>query len=424
MKKTVNLIRLIAVVIGAFLLAFAGPLQASSAQSTPPATLPKQPMLLGLNYPQPYWKDNEKLALGKLPIGIVRWGGGPSDTNENPMPIVHRFLTDISAIHNAQALYQLPFLYEQPSDEARQIQAINIDQKMGIKYWEIGNEPEYFESSHHDHTTIDDYLKQWRADAQAILAVDPTITLVGPDVSLKLTPLVQTAREWQWFDAFIKANGDLISAVSFHFYPFYPHGADDITPEAIFANADQFGKSLVNLRTYLHDTLKRDLPLFINEISLSNVGGGNNTNPAGLFAGLWLADMIGISAQQGVAAIMPWTAVRTSGLSFLDENAAPRPTYYAVQAYAGLGATVETPDGLPDGVHGYRSKADSGETIEVLINRTAKPISLTVTGTAITLGAYSMSRLHFDATGKLTDGTTFGQSEFNAQQPPSDLLHP
>ena len=394
---------------------------AQTAAPTVDASSNSQPMLLGVNYAQPFWQDSEKAVLGKLPLGIVRWGGNPSDFNGSLVPQVQRFVSEVRAIHNAEPLYQVPFLYSLPNDGAQQVRRVNIEAKLGIKYWEIGNEPELFQASHHDDTSLEDYLKQWRADAQAMLAVDPSIIMVGPDVSLKLTPLVKTSRDWQWFDAFIKTNGDLIKVVTFHFYPY---GKEAITPDAVFANADEFAQSLATLRSYLHDTLKRDLPLMITEINLSYLGGSNtNTNPGGLFAGLWMADIIGISAQQGVAGIMPWTAVRNQGLSLVGDDGSLHPTYYAVQDFAGLGPKVNTPDGLPTGVHGYYSQNDSGESIEVLINRTNQPASYTVAGTTLSLKPYSLTRLHFDAGGKLDTGTTYSQTEFDANKPPSDALH-
>lgn len=417
MHKKLVAFRPFCALLGVLCLTFAG----RPVQQTPPAT-PGQPMRLGVNYFAGLWHPNEQTLLGYLPLGIVRWGGDASDTSENPTGLIKRFVSDARATHNAEPLYQVPFLFgESPADEARQVQDVNITDKLGIKYWEIGNEPELFQAVMHQNVALDDYLTGWRADAKAMLAVDPTITLVGPDVSMGLAPIDKSSRAWQWFDAFIKANGDMIGVVSLHFYPY---SDADQSPDAIFNNVDTFAQNLTMLRSYLHDTLKRDLPLMINETNLSAQGGGGNISDSGLYAGLWLADLLGTSAQQGVAAVMVWDAVRNGAFSLLDDSGTPRPTFYALQAYTGLGSTVDTPAGLPIGVHGYHSQADSGEAIEVLINRTAQPISISIGNTSITLGAYSFTRLHFDAAGKLMDGTTYGQAEFNAQHPPSDALHP
>ena len=64
------------------------------------------------------------------------------------------------------------------------------------------------------------------------------------------------------------------------------------------------------------ETLKRDVPLMITEINLNwnpAVNAGNHGGSS-LFAGLWMAEIIGISADQGLAAVLPWTAVRGDGL--------------------------------------------------------------------------------------------------------------
>ncbi len=424
MTRKFGFLRPLFTVAGAFLLIFTGirfQAQTPSAPPSTPSASPAQPMMLGLNYYGTLWKDNEKALLANLPLSIARWGGNSSDITENPYGLVKRFIDDGHSAHGSVPLYQVPFLFgERPQDEAKQVTDINISNKAGIVYWEIGNEPELFGSSHNQKVSLDDYLKGWRADAQAMLAADPSIRLVGPDVSLNTTPIDKTSRAWQWFDGFIKANGDLIQVVSIHFYPY---GNQDLTPDDIFANTDLFAKNLTILRQYLHDTLKRDLPLWINETNISYESAGNtNVKPDGLFAGLWLADIIGISAEQGVGAVIPWTSVRNGGLSVLDDTGNPRPTYYAMQMFSGLGATVEMPTGLPDGVQGYSSKVDSGTAMEVLINRTDKPIPVTIGDTTVTLGAYSMTHLSFDASGRLTNGTTYGQAEYDAKQPPSDAL--
>ena len=417
MDRKVARIRSFCALIGIFCLTFS----THATQQTPPADA-GQPMLLGVNYAANLWHPNERTLLGELPLGIVRWGGDDSDKVENPTPFVKQFVADARAAHNAEPLYQVPFLFgESPADEARQVQDVNITNKLGIKYWEIGNEPELFQAVMHQNVALEDYLSGWRADAQAMLAADPTITLVGPDVSMNLAPIDKSSRAWQWFDAFIKANGDMIGVVSLHFYPY---SDADQTPDAIFSGVDTYAQNLTMLRSYLHDTLKRDLPLMINETNLSAQGGGGNINDSGLYAGVWLADLLGASAQQGVAAVTVWDAVRNGVFSLLSDSGTPRPTYYAMQAYAGLGPTVDTPPGLPTGVHGYHSQADSGEAIDVLINRTAQPIPYSAGNVLITLGAYSFTRLHFDASGKLVDGSTYGQAEFNGQHPPSDALHP
>lgn len=418
MRKSFVLLRRQVALLGVFCLTFAG----HPAQQTPPATsTPAQPMLLGVNYYAGLWSPNETTVLGYLPISIVRWGGDASDTGENSTGLVKVFLNNIGAVHNAQPLYQIPFLNESPADEARQVIDINLTNKMGIKYWEIGNEPELFQSVMQQNVSLNDYLKGWRADAQAMLAADPSISLVGPDVSLNLTPIDKSSRAWQWFDAFIKANGDLIKIVTIHFYPFTD---TDQSLDTIFGNAALLAQNLAMLRSYLHDTLQRDVPLMITETNLNaHDSSSQNISDSGLYAGLWLADTIGTAAQQGVAAVLVWDAVRNGSFSLLSDTGAQRPTFYALQAYTGLGSTVDTPAGLPPGVHGCHSQASSGESIEVLINTTAQPVPFSVGGKSITLGAYSITRLHFDVSGKLADGTTYGQTEFKAQHPASDALH-
>src|SRR5579859_2087840 len=113
MRKKAAAFRQFCALLGIFCLTFAG----RPAQQTPPAQ-PGQPMLLGVNYAANLWHPNERTLLSDLPLGIVRWGGDDSDKVENPSPLVKQFVTDARTIHNAEPLYQVPFLFgESPADE-------------------------------------------------------------------------------------------------------------------------------------------------------------------------------------------------------------------------------------------------------------------------------------------------------------------
>ncbi len=388
---------------------------------------PKAP-LWGVNYYAYFWHDDEKAVLNQLPLKIVRWGGNDADSSKLD-PNLAAFFVKTMHSQNIEPILQLSVFLYKPEEAADLVKQINVDQKLGLKYWSVGNEPEYFKSSHQNDITVDDYIKKWHEMVQAMLKVDPSIQIVGPDSSLRMSTLDKTDRPWQWFDPFIQANGDLLNVVAIHFYPFYEAPA---TRDDVLKNPDLFAKNLATLRTYLHDNLKRDLPLMITEINLnSNPGVSDDHGSSSIFAGLWLAEIYGISAQQGVAAILPWTAVRNQTASLIDSMGKPRPTFYAMQAFADFGTSLADAKSAVDGVKLYASGSDQG-IIAVLVNRNGNDVTLklgsdvsfgasSVQAGSVTLGAYSFTRLHFDATGKLVDGTTYGQKEFTDGAAPTPL---
>jgi len=390
------------------------------------AATPSAPIRLGVNYYLGLWHDDEREVLGKLPLGYVRFGGNESDQRNADISVIQRFVKETREIKNAEPIYQISALKTSPEQAAEIVRLANVEKKLGIKYWSIGNEPNIFKETHQNDMTIEQFNAVWRACAKAMLAVDPSIVIVGPDVSQMPVPSQPGDKLWRWFDAFIKANGDMVGVVAFHYYPF---GTDPATPERITAAPDIFAKNLTELRNYLRETLKRDVPLMITEINLNwnpAVNAGNHGGSS-LFAGLWMAEIIGISADQGLAAVLPWTAVRGDGLSIIDTMARPRPTYYALQFYADYGTPIREQAQVPDGVKAYVSTLPNGEVIAIAVNRTDRPVTFKSglkEPAKFTLGPYSMTRYHVTsvkADAKILEGMTYGQTEFKAGSGPTAI---
>jgi len=65
-----------------------------------------------------------------------------------------------------------------PEQAAELVRYANIEKGYGIRYWSIGNEPDLFTDY-----TVEELNREWRAIALAMEAVDPSIILIGPEVS-------------------------------------------------------------------------------------------------------------------------------------------------------------------------------------------------------------------------------------------------
>lgn len=98
------------------------------------------------------------------------------------------------------------------------MQYTNAEQDYGVRYWSIGNEPSLYD----DYDT-ERYNAEWRTFAEAMLAVDPDILLIGPDTHQYTgDPAADPKDEagHDWLREFLLANGDLVDIVAVHRYPF------------------------------------------------------------------------------------------------------------------------------------------------------------------------------------------------------------
>src|SRR5262249_48660343 len=143
-----------------------------------------------------------------------------------------------------------------------------------------------------------DYCASFREYATAMKAADPTIQILGPELSWKYIA------GNDWLTPFLDGRGDVVDIVSVHRYPFAPH---ETTVAAAFgdaapcrgvigaprANRDQHGLTATPLAlteehiTYDGDPAKSTLP----------------ASPQTFYAGLWVADNLGVALEEGL-----WTA--------------------------------------------------------------------------------------------------------------------
>src|SRR5690606_18753709 len=113
---------------------------------------------------------------------------------------------------------------------ARLVNYANVENDYDIRYWYIGNEPSLF-----DDYDVARLNREWRAIAEAMLAVDPDIVLIGPEPHqwnglANATLLDDNGVEW--VTGFLEANGDLVDIVAVHRYPFPRSDSDPSTTVA------------------------------------------------------------------------------------------------------------------------------------------------------------------------------------------------
>lgn len=246
------------------------------------------------------------------------------------------------------------YLDRTPADAAETVRYLNIEKGYGVRLWAIGNEAPYFYAEE----TPTHYAAAWREFAQAMLAVDPSIVLVGPDFSqfgpaslALIRSDVAEAREWTRI--FLEANGDLLGLVTFHRYPFPLRGGlEGPTVAGLRPIAAEFDATIPELRAMIRETTGRDIPIGLTEVnSDSNKSIAGEATPDSPFAAVWLADVIGRFIRHGepVVAQYAFQTRDSRGGWGLLERTRLRPQYYVYQLYRLFGdeqvyAATDAPD--------------------------------------------------------------------------------
>jgi hypothetical protein len=223
-----------------------------------------------------------------------------------------------------------------PEQAAEMVEYVNITKGYGVKYWSIGNEPNLFD----DYTT-EQHNRDWRAIADAMLAIDPTITLVGPDTSqfTGVDSYEGLARAHDFLREFLRANGDMIDIVAVHRYPF-PQGNTRATVDQLRQDAHTWDDIIANLRQIVRDETGEDLPIAITEANSdwsSNIGG--EATPDSHFNAIWWSAVLGtlINNQVDMVAYFNLQTSDQLGGHGLLARYELRPTYYVYQLYQHFG---------------------------------------------------------------------------------------
>ena len=273
-------------------------------------------------------------------IQFLRFPGGRWGDQNDIRPVQIDVFMKILSLVGAEPLIHARLENGTPEAAAELVQHTNIENDYNVRYWSIGNEPNLF-----DDYTVEDLNREWRPIAEAMLEVDPSIVLIGPDVSQwngipdVLPPDINGE---DWLTGFLEVNGDLIDVVSIHRYPFPRSMANPITtiPE-MRANIPEWGELIPRLRQVVEESTGRtDLRLAITEASShwSNVQFGEAT-PDSHFHAIWWAAALGQLIEDGVDMVNYYelqTLTDRGGWGMLEKYDV-RPAYYVYQLFQHFG---------------------------------------------------------------------------------------
>jgi hypothetical protein len=258
-----------------------------------------------------------------------------------------------------------------PEEAAELVQVANQELDLNVKYWSIGNEPELYG----DYDTIR-YNQEWRQIAEAMLAVDPEILFIGPDVTqFTGNPASDPQDEngLYWIDEFLKSNGDLVDIISIHRYPFPKSLASQaITRQELYDSVEEWDSIIPALRSKVLELTGKELPVAVTEVNShwTNVT-GQEASPDSFANAIWWADVLSRMIDQDVEIVTFFSLQSNASIgSFgLFERYDTRPTYYVYQLYQQMGSRKIFASSPDDNVTAIASQCVDGDITLLFVNR-------------------------------------------------------
>ena len=266
-----------------------------------------------------------------------------------------------------------------PANAAESVKYANVTKGYAVKYWGIGNEADLYANDDPSYT-VDKYDADWREFAQAMRAVDPSIKLIGPDVSqftANPTDAFMKARV-AWMSSFLKANGDLVDIVSIHRYPLPKDINAPITVDDLRAGGKEWDQIIPALRTLIKTQTGKDLPVAVTEINSSWVANnGTDWSMDSHMNAIWFADVLGRLIEQKVLMVDQFAIATQYGIvGGLGVN----PIYYDYLMYGQFGTKLVRSASDDPLVSVYASKRSDGTLAVMIVNLSAtaqtKPITI------------------------------------------------
>ena len=132
-------------------------------------------------------------------ISVVRWPGGSwGDRNNLQGYQIDQFVAFCQQI-GAEPSISVRLMEGTPEAAAELVRYANVEKGYDIRFWSIGNEPTLFADYLHEPYDVERFNQEWRAIAEAMLAEDPEIQLIGPELhqygaDLASTPKIHRAK--------------------------------------------------------------------------------------------------------------------------------------------------------------------------------------------------------------------------------------
>ena len=320
------------------------------------------------------------VALDVMPLAenggftVLRFPGGAWTDTVDMKPFQIDQLIAFSKQVGAMPTISVRMLGGKPETAAELVRYTNIQKKYGVTYWSIGNESNLYtqlQQVDYDYTA-ENLNKDWRAIALAMKAADPTIKIMGPELSqwnnsYETTPKDSAKRDWM--TEFLKANGDLVDVVSVHRYPMFSPTNGPVTVQQLRENTRKWVAEVQYLRDLIREIVGRDLPIAITEVNSDpSAVALQEVSPDSFYNAIWYADVLGQLMNADVFMVNQWVlSQRSTGLG-LFKGSEVQPTYYVFPLYKNFGSEqVYAASGVTD-VDIFAAKRADGILTLIVIN--------------------------------------------------------
>jgi hypothetical protein len=377
-----------------------------------------------------------------LDLDVIRAGGANNDMNGPPPASftpaqIDAFVAYSRAI-GAEPILQVPVVADPDGgvataeNAASMVTYANVTKGYGIKYWEIGNEPDLYASTYDGGVplTPEDFCTLYQTDVAAMKAANAAapgggvvMTFLGPELAYQYTPGVD------FLTPFLDACKVDVDVVSIHRYPF---SGMQTSPEGALDDVSAFRDTVASVSAIVSAHARPGTPLAITEANISYDYLVGNYTPATLaaapttfYAGMWTADVLGAALESHLWTMAFWDigdrSTAPSVLGFLQDGR-PVPAYYTQRMISGAfrGSTV-VPSGVPVGFSAYVSyDAAAGSTAIVVLNKTAAAKSLAIAVDTLAVQSFAFPALSVtlvqipDAAGALTHVVQYTQAQADA----------
>lgn len=305
------------------------------------------PLARGVNT-GPLWPLSLQMTplIEELRLGIIRFPGGEyGDTTDLQTIAIDRFI-ELARSLQGEPLIHVRLPNSTPEKAVAMLNYTNQEKGYGVKYWAIGNEPNLYAPKYPDVPWDPTYFaNEWRRFATAMKAADPSILLVGPEITQfagvsGITRSDELAAI-EWMRTFLEVNGDLVDVVSIHRYPFPEDIRVPATAAELLANPPEWDeKILPDLRALMVETVGHELPIAVTEISSHwSRAQREEASPDSVNVAIWWGDVFMRMVREGVDLVAFWTLTSRDdqGTWGLVGKYEPRPTYYTFALYSRFG---------------------------------------------------------------------------------------
>lgn len=388
--------------------------------------------------------------LRALRPGVLRWPagetsqdtvwtrGGPGQTGGYAiLPAdIDAFIALCRSV-GAEPLYTINIKTGTTAAAADLLRFLNLERGYRVRYFQLGNEPDYVGPLNTPQLMTDRHL----AFVQAMVAVDPTITFVGPELLTGANALGLHDRD-DWMTPFLQRAGTTVSGISWHHYQLdsgqtnsnssayftlenlFQETAPDWNPASL-----DFADQVMPALNAMRDTHAPGAKIWITEFAEDpgdRAGAGLSDTYAGA---LWASDVLGRFASWGPGAIVKWIFKEDDPLALLSEQNQPRPEYYTYWLYARHfgDRVVDSSSNNRTVVNAHAAWRSDGALTLVLMNKTTttQNVQLSFTGfTPASASRYVIAGQSMSARSATINGQTLTPSNVDTNAIAATALTP